>query len=124
EAVGSPVLAAEALLEASSVFAAEGRGSSARASAARARVLLAHCPGARTPAIATAVEAEALTEREREIAVLASAGLSNRAIAERLVISVRTVENQLQRSYGKLGINSRRELAALLDVDPSRDEME
>jgi len=122
ETIGSPLLAAEALIEASAVFGADGRASSARACASRAQALLAHCPGARTPTLATATETSVLTEREREIAVLAAAGLSNRAIAERLVVSVRTVENQLQRSYGKLGINSRRELAALLGS--SRDQVE
>src|SRR5262249_29910840 len=115
EAIGSPLLAAEALIEASAVFAADGRGSSARAYAARPQALVAQCPGARTPTLATAAETSALTEREREIAALAASGLSNREIAERLVVSVRTVENQLQRSYGKLGINSRHELAALLE---------
>ena len=58
-----------------------------------------------------------LTPREREIATLATRGLSNKTIAARLVLSVRTVENQLQRTYHKLGVTSRGELAALLDLD-------
>ena len=44
----------------------------------------------------------------------AAAGASNREIAERLVVSVRTVENTLQRAYGKLGVRSRRQLAGVL----------
>ena len=55
-----------------------------------------------------------LTPREREIATLAAGGASNREIAERLVVSVRTVENTLQRIYGKLGIRNRAELAGVL----------
>ncbi|MEV0608380.1 LuxR C-terminal-related transcriptional regulator [Polymorphospora rubra] len=55
-----------------------------------------------------------LTPREREVAALAAAGLGNPEIAERLVLSVRTVENHLQRAYGKLGIRDRRELAAAI----------
>ena len=53
-----------------------------------------------------------LTPREQEIAGLAARGLSSRAIAERLVISVRTVDNALQHVYGKLGLTSRAELMA------------
>ncbi|WP_149179174.1 helix-turn-helix transcriptional regulator, partial [Streptomyces sp. TRM49041] len=51
-----------------------------------------------------------LTSREREVAVLAAAQLSNQEIADRLVVSVRTVENHLYRAYGKLGVTTRAEL--------------
>ncbi|WP_394249909.1 helix-turn-helix transcriptional regulator [Arthrobacter pityocampae] len=51
-----------------------------------------------------------LTTREREIARLAANGASNRAIAETLVLSTRTVEGHLYRIYGKLGITTREEL--------------
>lgn len=55
-----------------------------------------------------------LTRREREIAVLAARGLTNQQIADRLIVSVRTVEGHLYRIGNKLGITNRRELAALL----------
>jgi DNA-binding CsgD family transcriptional regulator len=55
-----------------------------------------------------------LTNREREIAVLAANGLASRAIAERLYLSVRTVDNHLGRIYTKLGVTSRAELADLV----------
>jgi DNA-binding CsgD family transcriptional regulator len=55
-----------------------------------------------------------LTAREREIVSLVADGLSNRQIAERLVVSVRTVEGHLYRASAKLGTTSRAELAALL----------
>jgi DNA-binding CsgD family transcriptional regulator len=48
-----------------------------------------------------------LTAREQEIAGLVVAGLSNRQIAERLVISRRTVDAHLEHIFGKLGITSR-----------------
>ncbi len=48
-----------------------------------------------------------LTTREREIASLVAAGLSNRQIAERLFISRRTVDAHLEHIFGKLGITSR-----------------
>lgn len=55
-----------------------------------------------------------LTPRELEVATLAALGLSNRAIASRLSVSHRTVENQLSRTYAKLGICGRNELSAAL----------
>ena len=54
--------------------------------------------------------AHELTAREREIARLAAGGATNRAIAEALVLSTRTVEGHLYRIYGKLGITTREEL--------------
>jgi predicted ATPase/DNA-binding CsgD family transcriptional regulator len=48
-----------------------------------------------------------LTVREREIACLVAAGLSNRQIAEKLFISRRTVDAHLEHIFGKLGITSR-----------------
>lgn len=47
-----------------------------------------------------------------QIARLAAAGLSNRTIAARLYISVRTVDNHLHHAYEKLGIAGRDELPA------------
>ena len=55
-----------------------------------------------------------LTPREREVALLAAGRASSRDIAVRLGLSVRTVDNYLSRTYTKLGISSRAELAALL----------
>jgi hypothetical protein len=52
--------------------------------------------------------------RPGRIAGLAAAGLSNRAIAERLVVSVRTVDNHLQHVFDKLGIRSRQELSRFM----------
>lgn len=71
--------------------------------AERARALLGAPPAA--PAH------PALTPREREVAELVADGLSNSAIAERLVVSVRTVTSHLDHTYTKLGIRSRTELA-------------
>lgn len=51
-----------------------------------------------------------LSTREREVAVLASRGRSNKEIAIELSISVRTVENHMYRLLGKLGMGGRSEL--------------
>lgn len=104
-------------------------GHPARASAARTRmmVLLDSCEGAATPLMAIGRDSTiaALSRREREIAVLAAAGLSSRVIAERLMLSARTVDNHLGRAYAKLGVANRTELTALLGRmnggQPARD---
>lgn len=51
-----------------------------------------------------------LTQRELQIAKLASRRMGNRAIADRLGVSVRTVEGHLYQIFSKLGISSRNEL--------------
>ena len=53
-----------------------------------------------------------LSRREEEVAVLVSQGLSNREIAERLVISDRTVESHVQSALNKLGFRTRAQIAA------------
>jgi DNA-binding CsgD family transcriptional regulator len=53
-----------------------------------------------------------LTESERRVAALVADGLSNKEVAARLVVTVRTVEAHLSKTYAKLGIRSRGELAA------------
>lgn len=50
---------------------------------------------------------EALTPREAEILALLASGLTNREIAQRLVLSARTVETHVARVTAKLGVSSR-----------------
>ncbi|HYU82357.1 MAG TPA: LuxR C-terminal-related transcriptional regulator, partial [Candidatus Polarisedimenticolia bacterium] len=52
-----------------------------------------------------------LSAREREVARLVSEGLSNREIAERLIVSERTAEGHVQRIMSKLGFRSRSQIA-------------
>jgi DNA-binding CsgD family transcriptional regulator len=56
-----------------------------------------------------------LTPREREVAALAACGLSNRQVARRLFISLRTVENHLHRAFSKLQVTGRHELHHALE---------
>ena len=77
----------------------------------RARRLLAIAPG--TSPVPSWSALEQLSPAERRVADLAGAGETNRAIAEQLEISIKAVEWHLSRTYRRLGIGSRRELAAL-----------
>ena len=54
-----------------------------------------------------------LTPQERQVVLLAAAGLSNRDIAARLFLSPRTIGYHLYRAYPKLGVTKRTELANL-----------
>lgn len=96
------LMAAEAAQAGASAHREAGRAASARTAAARAAIWFGECEGARTPWLLDVPAAEELTRREREIAHLAASGLSSRDIADRLVVSVRTVDNHLQRVYRKL----------------------
>jgi DNA-binding NarL/FixJ family response regulator len=110
-AIGALRYAVEAATDAAVAFLSQGRQDSARRAAARARQLHVPDQGAGLPAIdglaATAVD---LTPREAQLVDLAREGLSNAEIADRLVLSVRTVETHLYRGMQKLGIKDRRDL--------------
>ncbi|MGW0993194.1 LuxR family transcriptional regulator AbsR2 [Streptomyces sp. NPDC002523] len=91
----------------------------ARLSRTRAVALARRCQGARTPALSGLVLGE-LTARQRQIVALAAAGLSNRQIAERLTLSVRTVGNHLYSAYTRLGASDRGALPWLMDMPEAR----
>jgi DNA-binding CsgD family transcriptional regulator len=96
--------AREALEEALAIFERLG----APLWADKARAELARIGGRRAVA-------GQLTEAEARVAKLAAAGRTNREIADTLFMSVRTVEGHLSRSYAKLGVRSRTELALYID---------
>jgi DNA-binding NarL/FixJ family response regulator len=57
-----------------------------------------------------------LSPREQEVAVLIAHGLTNRQIAERLVIAPRTADNHVQHIFDKLGLSARAQVAAWVVV--------
>ncbi|MCX5054230.1 LuxR C-terminal-related transcriptional regulator [Streptomyces sp. NBC_00485] len=87
----------------------------ARTSRTRAVALAHRCQGARTPALSGLVLGE-LTARQRQIVTLAAAGLSNRQIAEKLTLSIRTVGNHLYSAYARLGASDRSALPWLVEL--------
>lgn len=112
--LGAPLLAAEAAADTAVAWRRAGRSSRADAELHRAAAFARGCEGAVTPALAPVGSREQLTPAERETALLAVSGRTNREIAEELHLSVRTVDNRLQRIYAKLGISRRSDLADLV----------
>jgi DNA-binding NarL/FixJ family response regulator len=55
-----------------------------------------------------------LTPQQRQIVYLASSGLANREIGDRLFLSSRTVSSHLYRSFPKLGVTARHQLRGVI----------
>jgi DNA-binding CsgD family transcriptional regulator len=119
ERLGDLVAAVDAAAQAALTFRRQGLRGSALGCSTRAAALAERC-GASTSALRQAGEPLPLTDREREIVMLISQGLSSREIAERLTLSVRTVESHVYRAMLKTGTTSRDELAALLSRPRAR----
>lgn len=110
---GAVRYARECFAEASRVLDRALKRADARAAWARATECAAELGDeeARRPR-----DAGRLTRREREVVAFAVAGLSDKEIAARLTVSVRTVEGHLYRAYAKLGVTSREQLTATMGV--------
>jgi DNA-binding NarL/FixJ family response regulator len=114
EAFGDRLAAADAAAQAVVAYQSLGRQGAALIASATARRLADECEGAQTPALRAATVPVAVTARQREIISLAARGLSNKEIAERLSMSVRSVQGHLFRASQRVGVNSRAELIAIL----------
>lgn len=122
ERSGAPFEAAQARVALAGSLAALGRGDAAGsqaaealarlvdlgadAEAARARAILDAAGGGRGAALAR------ITAREREVLGLLAEGLTNRQMAERLVVSEHTVHRHVSNILRKLGLPSRAAAAA------------
>ena len=114
EQIGALLLAADAAAQAAAAYQAAGDRRHAGEASGTAHRLAATCGGLRTPALQLAGSPLPLTVREREMANLVAAGLSNRDIADRLTVSVRTVEGHLYRACTKCDCTDRDQLAAVI----------
>jgi DNA-binding CsgD family transcriptional regulator len=121
EDMGDLIGAVDAAAHAAIAYRRQDLRGSALGCSARAEVLAEQCGGACTPALRKAAERLPLTDREREIVMLIGEGLSNRDIATRLTLSVRTVESHIYKAMAKTGTASRDDLAALLPRRTQRD---
>jgi DNA-binding CsgD family transcriptional regulator/tetratricopeptide (TPR) repeat protein len=99
-------------------------GLGAAPAARRARQLL-RAQGVRTlprgPQPQTRMHPAGLTARQAEVLDLVAAGLTNAQIAQRLVLSVRTVDHHVAAVLQKLGVGSRQEAASTVASAPSTD---
>ncbi|MET3902074.1 AAA family ATPase [Paenarthrobacter sp. 4246] len=112
-AAGMPGPAAVAFDKAALSFDAEGKRPEARQAAVLRDVSEASLGDAMVHDPSTEADRSVpLTRREQDIVALAVSGLTDRQIAEKLMVSVRTVEGHLYRSYAKLGIRRREDLGA------------
>ena len=115
---GEPFETARAQLELARTLAADERSGEALEQALTAAAALADLGAHRAASEADRLVATlgggkspgrraGLTERELEVLTLAAKGLSNRAIAERLVVSEHTVHRHMANIYTRLGVSSR-----------------
>ncbi|BBX06459.1 transcriptional regulator [Mycolicibacterium aichiense] len=114
EGLGDLVAAADAAAHAALIHRHRDQRGSALSCSTRVATLAQRCGGLVTPAVRQASQRLPFTGREREIVMLVGQRMSNRAIAERLSLSVRTVESHVHRAMAKTGTKTRDELAALL----------
>ncbi|HVW31201.1 MAG TPA: LuxR C-terminal-related transcriptional regulator, partial [Acidimicrobiia bacterium] len=142
EAMGAGLLAAEAAAQAAAIQRGRGGSRPGYLNEERARRLAALGEGIATPALLAIGltppgglpevtdglrtkagkrgvggsgrrDPSAITPREADLLRLAAAGMSNRAIAENLTLSVNTVRTQFQRLLEKLGAHSKLEAVAV-----------
>jgi DNA-binding NarL/FixJ family response regulator len=119
--IGALWWAAEAGMEAAMAHQRSGNSAKGVASVERAQSFIDPADPVSTPAMRSAnTLASHLTTREREVAHLAARGLADRAIAEKLELSVRTVETHLARAYSKLGVQGRTELTSVFTDIPDQ----
>ena len=114
ESMGCHLAAAESLRFAADRVRASGDQRRANGLAGRSRAQADLAEGARSDDLVVVDVVVPLTNRERDVAMLAATGVPSQEIADRLYLSVRTVSNHLQNIYTKLGVSGRPELAAAL----------
>lgn len=116
--LGDRAAAADAAAQGAVAFSQSQQRRRRLYAAAIAQELSDECGGICTPALRSPT-GHPLTERQREIVELAVAGMSNKDIANRLIMSVRSVEGHLYRACQRVGANSREELAAIIRRGPT-----
>lgn len=114
EDIGALLSAVDAAGQAVARYEQAGTRGATTVLARRVSDLAQRCGGVTTPAIRSVARPLPLSSREYEIASLVAEGLSNRDIASRLGMSIRTVEGHIYLACNKIGARDREELAALV----------
>jgi DNA-binding NarL/FixJ family response regulator len=118
EAAGMLAVAADAAAQSAQVHQAAGHRAGELAAKARASALSQRCGGPTTPALEKVLNPLPLTGREREVAVMVAQGMTNKAIAVQLSVSVRTVEGHVYKACMKLGLPDRSALSTTVQASP------
>ena len=105
-AIGLHDSAVDTLAQAAGLFGTQGRAGS-RLTALERMNATAVPRGLYPPASVAAASADRLTERQREIVSMVRRGLTNREIAQRMNVSVRTIEGHLYRASQRTGTHFR-----------------
>ncbi|MCV7064931.1 helix-turn-helix transcriptional regulator [Mycolicibacterium farcinogenes] len=117
EGFGDRLAGADAAAQAVVAYQHAGLRGAAMTASATAQRLTTECQGAQTPALRAGTTAQPFTARQREIISLAAQGLSNKQIADRLTMSIRSVEGHLFRASQRVAANSREQLISILRGD-------
>lgn len=118
EAAGMLAAAADAAAQAAHVHQAAGDRAGELSAKARAAALSQRCGNPATPALEKVLNPLPLTGREREVAVMVAQGMTNKAIAVRLSVSIRTVEGHVYKACMKLGLPDRAALSTTVRASP------
>lgn len=116
---GFELLAVELATHALKKFHAGGKVQKSRSTASKVEAMRDRMPGLVSP-VFHSIDQPKMTRREHQIALLVAQGESNNSIAARLQVSLRTVEGHLYRTFIKLDIQSREQLAALMGQETGR----
>jgi DNA-binding NarL/FixJ family response regulator len=114
EEFGDRLAAADAAAHAVVAYQNAGLRGAAMSASTTVRRLADECQGAQTPALRAVTTAQPFTTRQREIISLAAQGLQNKEIADRLTMSIRSVEGHLFRASQRVGAKSREQLISIL----------
>ncbi|MGO2542009.1 MAG: response regulator transcription factor, partial [Specibacter sp.] len=102
-------------------FSDHGKVHKSRKSASKVVAMREQMPGLVSP-VFQAIDQPKMTRREHQIALLVAQGESNSSIAGRLNVSLRTIEGHLYRTFIKLDIQSRDQLAAMMAREAPKEE--
>jgi DNA-binding CsgD family transcriptional regulator len=114
QAIGDRATAADAAAQAAVAFTGAQLRSRGLYAGTMAKQLVTDCGGLCTPATRSPASPTPMTGRQREVAEMVAAGLSNKEIADRLVCSPRTVEGHILRACQRVGATSRHDLARIM----------
>lgn len=117
---GFELIAVELATLALKKFQDSGKVHKSRKTASKVVAMREHLPGLVSPVFQT-IDQPKMTRREHQIALLVAQGESNNSIAARLHVSLRTIEGHLYRTFIKLDIQSREQLAALMNGEVAKE---